>query len=125
MNAFACSAPYPIVQDDYLLEFSVYRLYCVISLIIVYIVRFCFAKIGYRCKKFMVFHKVLHQICTKIFAPTQRKKTTKNSSVIFRFTLLSSYLRNEVIFKTLCYSRLVFLKDMGINISRNCNIAMA
>ena len=110
---------------NYLLEFSVYRLYRVISLKIVYIVRFCFAKIEYRCRKFMLFHKMLHQICTKIFAPTQSKKAIKNSSVIFRFTLLSSYLRNEVIFKTLCYSRLVFLKDMGINISRDCNIAMA
>lgn len=102
-----------------------YRLYRVISLKIVYIVRFCFTKIEYRFKKFMLFYKVLHQICTKIFAPTQSKKAIKNSSVIFRFTLLSSYLRNEVIFKTLCYSRLVFLKDMGINISRDCNIAMA
>ena len=49
-------------------EFSVYRLYRVISLEIVYIVVFCIAKIEYRCKKFMVFHKVLHQICTKIIA---------------------------------------------------------
>ncbi len=49
------------------MEFSVYRLYRVISLKIVYIVRFCFAKIEYRCKKFMLFHKVLHQICTKSF----------------------------------------------------------
>ena len=68
---------------NYLFEFSVYRLYRVISLKIVYIVRFCFAKIEYRCRKFMLFHKMLHQICTKIFAPTQRKKTIKNSSVIF------------------------------------------
>ena len=62
-----------------------YRLYRVISLKIVYIVVFCIAKIEYRCKKFMLFHKVLHQICTKIFAPTQSKKTIKNSSVIFLF----------------------------------------
>ena len=34
-------------------------------------------------------------------------------------------LLNKVIFKALCYSRLVFLKDMGINISCDCNIAMA
>ena len=46
-----------------------YRLYRVISLKIVYIVVFCIAKIEYRCKKFMLFHKVLHQICTKIIAP--------------------------------------------------------
>ena len=46
-----------------------YRLYRVISLKIVYIVQFCFAKFEYRCKKFMSFHKMLHQICTKIFAP--------------------------------------------------------
>ncbi len=102
-----------------------YRLYRVISLKIVYIVRFCVAKIEYRCRKFMLFHKMLHQICTKIFAPTQSKEAIKNSSVIFRFTLLSLHLENEVIFKTLCYSHLVFLKDMGINISRYCNIAMA
>ncbi len=41
-----------------------YRLYCVISLKIVHIVVFCIVKIEYRCKKFMLFHKMLHQICT-------------------------------------------------------------
>ena len=102
-----------------------YRLYRVISFKIVYIVRFCFAKIEYRCKKFVPFHKMLHQICTKIIAPTQSKKTIKNSSVFFRFTLLSSHLKNEVIFKALCYFLLVLLKNMTVSIGRNCNITMA
>jgi len=61
----------------------------------------------------MVFHKVLHQICTKIFAPTQSKKAIKNSSVFFRFTLLSSHLKNEVIFKTFCYRYFCSDEDKG------------
>ena len=49
----------------------------------------------------------------------------KNSSVIFCFTLLSLHLKNEVIFKTLCYFLLILLKNMAVSIGCNCNIAMA
>ena len=85
-----------------------YRLYRVISFEIVYIVRFCFAKIEYCCKKFMLFHKVLHQICTKIFAPTQSKKAPKVMVPFCELCFLSDFtiwlsFKNQLLILTYSY----------------------